>query len=170
MTGVAVAAVEVDTAGLLEGGAVGSFITTAVISMRRAMAMAVAIMLIGTMAPMAQAQPYVQVHDGDTLRVGQIKYRLWGVDAPELSERGGLDAKHALQEIIGADPVTCRKRGTSYDRIVAVCSTHKHFDIGMELIRRGYALDCTKISKGRYAPVETPDAAKLLPRKHYCRT
>jgi micrococcal nuclease len=140
-----------DTAGTKAGGGL-------------AICSVIAITLLPTGA-MAQERHVV---DGDTLRIGDNKYRLWGVDAPEMSDRDGPPAKEELSRIIGDDPVRCRKKGRSHNRIVAVCSTPRFFDIGMELIRRGYALDCTKISKGRYLPVEPLDARQRLHRSHYC--
>lgn len=116
--------------------------------------------------------PPTQILDGDTLRtsIGSSKYRLFGVDAAELSEPGGQEAKQELIKIIGRDPVTCNPTGAvSHDRLVAVCSTPTYPDIGAELIRRGYALDCRRFSHGKYRSLEPSWARERIKQKPYCR-
>ena len=113
-----------------------------------------------------------QFLDGDTLRTSPIsrKYRLFGIDAPELSEPGGQEAKQELIKIIGEDGITCHPTGAvSHDRLVAVCSTPTYPDIGAELIRRGYALDCRRFSHGKYRSLEPSWARERIKQKPYCR-
>lgn len=113
-----------------------------------------------------------QLLDGDTLRTSPTsrKYRFFGVDSPELSEPGGQEAKQELIKIIGRDPVTCNPTGAvSHDRLVAVCSTPTYPDIGAELIRRGYALDCRRFSHGKYRSFEPSWARERIKQKPYCR-
>lgn len=122
----------------------------------------------------ARADSYIfgraDVHDGDTLRVGRDRIRLWGVDAPELTERGGQAARDQLRLIVGRDIVRCVDTGRrSYNRIVAVCATDTFPDIGRELISRGNALDCPRYSRGRYHNDETTEARLALPAKPYCQ-
>lgn len=119
-------------------------------------------------APQAQREA-VHVHDGDTLTVDRQSYRLNGIDAPELAEPGGIEARDTLRTIVGSDPVDCMKTGRSYNRIVAICSTPTFPDIGAELIRRGFALDCRRYSGGRYREIEAASARERLPQKKYCR-
>jgi endonuclease YncB( thermonuclease family) len=38
----------------------------------------------------------VTVTDGDTLRGGDLRVRLWGIDAPELKAEGGPASNEAL--------------------------------------------------------------------------
>lgn len=111
---------------------------------------------------------YARVHDGDTIYVNDQAVRLWGVDAEELSETHGHEAHMALVAItIQGGKVACEPIGKSYDRVVAVCISGG-MDIGAELIRRGYALDCERYSGGRYRHLEPPGARERLRQKPYC--
>lgn len=69
------------------------------------------------------------VGDGDGLCVGPvnrpdrwIEIRLDDFYAPELHERGGVDAKRRLERIAMGKVLTCRAGRRSYDRVVAACS------------------------------------------------
>ena len=74
-----------------------------------------------------------------------------------------------MEHIIGFDAVTCNWQGVvSHKRLFAICHTQNYPDIGAELIRRGFALDCRRYSGGRYKKLEPPDARKRLPSKRYC--
>jgi endonuclease YncB( thermonuclease family) len=64
------------------------------------------------------------VIDGDTIVVRRIKVRLKAIDAPELSDYGGLKAKWHMVRLTKGRTVTCECTGErSYDRLVAYCST-----------------------------------------------
>lgn len=61
--------------------------------------------------------------NGDTFRVyrpiqGSSKVRIAGFNAPELDQRGGFQAKKALQDKIRGKIVTIHPVGRSYDRVV----------------------------------------------------
>jgi len=118
------------------------------------------------------AQAYqgpAHVVDGDTIDLGGTRFRLHGVDAPELKTQSGLEARLNLSLIVGLDRVVCVPTGrTSYKRVVARCSTRSIPDLGAEIIRRGYALDCGRYSHGEYKSMETIDARKRLKRSPYC--
>jgi len=83
----------------------------------------------------------ITVVDGDTIRMGETRIRLHGVDAPEMRQAGGRDARSRLRAIIATGGVlSCvfldRDR---YQRFVAKCFTNKKIDIGGEMVRNGYA-------------------------------
>lgn len=88
------------------------------------------------------------VSDGDTLRVGGVKVRLYGIDAPERSQscgRGtagwacGAAAAARLAALAAAGPVSCLPRDTDrYGRTVAVC-TAAGVDLGAALVADGLA-------------------------------
>jgi endonuclease YncB( thermonuclease family) len=69
--------------------------------------------------------------DGDTIRIGNTRIRLHGIDAPEARQtcnaggkewRCGWEATNALAKIIGHHWVACTKHGTDrYGRVLAVC-------------------------------------------------
>lgn len=90
------------------------------------------------------------ITDGDTLRCdGGLKIRLWGIQAPERDEPGGLAATRALADITHGQTLVCQRKGKSYDRIVARCLIGKR-DVAGEMVRRGHAVDWPKFSKGFY--------------------
>ena len=69
------------------------------------------------------------VGDGDGLCVGPanhpeqwIEVRLGDFYAPELHERGGVDAKSRLERIVMSRPLMCRAGRRSYDRVIGYCT------------------------------------------------
>lgn len=91
------------------------------------------------------------ITDGDTLRCdGGVKIRLWGVNAPERNAPGGPAATRALGAITRGQALVCRRRGKSYDRIVAQCWVGRR-DVAGELVRQGHAKDWPRFSGGHYA-------------------
>ena len=72
------------------------------------------------------------ITDGDSIRIGKLRIRIQGIDAPEhrqlcRSARGeayrcGHKSTHALAALIGQQPVRCLKRDVDrYGRLVAQC-------------------------------------------------
>lgn len=102
------------------------------------------------------------VSDGDTLRIGAVKVRLYGIDAPEHDQtctKGGKiypcgkDAAVALTDLIRHQTVTCTKRDTDrYGRTVAVCYVGK-VDLNAQMVQSGYALAYRQYSSD-YVPQE----------------
>jgi len=109
------------------------------------------------------------VQDGDTITIDGNKFRLYGIDAEELNTMHGRAARSALIRLIGASVVTCvPTKTTSHHRIVAKCSTPDIPDLGREMVKRGYALDCYRYSFGYYRSYEAPDARSRLTQAPYC--
>jgi endonuclease YncB( thermonuclease family) len=109
--------------------------------------------------------------DGDTLELAGKRIRLYGVDAPESSQRCkdgrgieyrcGQRAALALADKIGAAPVSCSVRDTDrYRRLVAVCS-QRGLDLNSWLVAEGYAVAYRQFSND-YVPQE--NAAKSARR------
>lgn len=103
------------------------------------------------------------VIDGDTIRIGKVQIRLFGIDAPELNHPYGQKAKWALHRmckghIIRAE-ITDRD---AYGRTVARCFLPDGRDLSAELVKQGLALDWAKFSGGKYRRLETADARKRL--------
>ena len=102
------------------------------------------------------------VTDGDTLRIGTARIRLFGFDAPESRQscrlRGrrypcGKEATKALRDIVKGKTVTCQPTGDkTYGRLVAVCSVDG-LDIGDWMVRHGWALAYRRFSR-KYVPAE----------------
>ena len=94
--------------------------------------------------------------DGDTLTVGPVRVRLFGIDAPEsrqLCQLAGQTypcgqvATAELQRILSGailscDPITLDQ----FRRIVARCRREDGLDVGEELVSRGWALAYQRFS------------------------
>ena len=105
--------------------------------------------------------------DGDTIIINSYKIRLNGVSAPELSEKGGNEAKQAMQKILENQTIKCSLSGRrSYKRYIGVCWIGA-VDVGALLILQGFARDCFRYSGGRYQALE-PEPARYLPLPQYC--
>ncbi|PVM82077.1 thermonuclease family protein [Caulobacter endophyticus] len=101
-----------------------------------------------------------QVHDGDTLRCGADRVRLYGVDAPEV-KRGKTPAEPLAYE--ARDLLVSLTRGRvgcrvvdhdRYGRHVARCWSDASPDINAALIRSGLTTEYRRYSKGAYASAE----------------
>jgi endonuclease YncB( thermonuclease family) len=100
--------------------------------------------------------------DGDTLRMGPVRVRLYGIDAPEIDqtcEAGGLEyacgeaSRDALMAIVGAGTVECRIGAVDrYGRLLATCWANGK-DVGREMVRQGWALAYREYSE-RYVADE----------------
>ncbi len=91
------------------------------------------------------------VIDGDTFRCdGALRIRLWGIDAPERHAPGGPAATKALARLTTGKTLVCRRKGKSYERVVAQCWIGPR-DLAAELVRQGHAADLPKYSRGHYA-------------------
>ncbi|MDP9809078.1 endonuclease YncB(thermonuclease family) [Rhizobium tibeticum] len=96
--------------------------------------------------------------DGDSLNLGKERMRLYGIDAPELSQRCeragrawacGQEAKRALQVLIMPADTQCS--GTErdrFDRLLVVCHSGE-VDLNAAMVRRGMA-----VSYGAYGDEE----------------
>lgn len=111
---------------------------------------------------------YPRVIDGDTIVVGYNHIRLWGIDAPEISQLcGGRSgpyscgslARDSLQKLIGTNSVICTGKGTSYGRVVAICrlnsGSNKNADLASLMVSAGLALDWHTYSRGFYSIEES---------------
>lgn len=91
----------------------------------------------------------VHLADGDSFRLGERRYRLYGIDAPELHQDCkdadgetwpcGRRARTELRRIIGTHPLECRPVTTDrFGRIIATCVAGGR-DVAEEMVRSGYA-------------------------------
>jgi endonuclease YncB( thermonuclease family) len=137
-------------------------------TLRRLTATTALVLLAATSSHAAEPiRGYATVTDGDTLKVAGIKIRLGGLASPEISERGGREAKSALADHVSGRIVVCYPDGTrTYDRIVATCEVDGR-DVAAFLVESGVARDCPRFSRGRYAVFET-SASLTLPLPGYC--
>jgi endonuclease YncB( thermonuclease family) len=117
------------------------------------------VLLLCGHAPAGEAS----VTDGDGLRIGDERIRLWGIDAPELDQQCrrnrtvyacGTEARDALERLVDAGAPSCeRLYEDPYGRTVARCSV-AGVDLGAEMVRLGLAVDFRRYSKGAYADEE----------------
>ncbi len=91
-----------------------------------------------------------RVVDGDTIEIGGTRIRLAGMDAPENGQTCrddrarsyfcGNAAGEVLGRLTAGQTVTCRPEGTDrYRRTLATCATPRVADLGLEMIRLGWA-------------------------------
>ena len=92
------------------------------------------------------------VTDGDTIRIGEHRIRLFGVDAPEMDTAAGPAAKDFMRDLVQDQRTRCQVVDIDrYRRFVAVChavvDSHP-VDLGAEVIRSGHALAYRRFLKG----------------------
>ena len=98
----------------------------------------------------------IQVIDGDTIHVGKLKYRFFGIDAPEIKQicekdntkiQCGVIAKSVLKnKIADKIPECIVKDKDRYQRLVAECFIGKE-SLSRFMVREGYAVAYTQYSK-----------------------
>ena len=98
----------------------------------------------------------INVIDGDTIKINNVKYRFSGIDTPEINQtcKKGLEiincgvvAKEKLIAKIGNQFPNCISEGTDqYNRIIAECFVNNQ-SLSKYLVRNGYAFAYRKYSK-----------------------
>ena len=103
------------------------------------------------------------VIDGDTIAIKKQKIRLAGINAPELNEPYGKQAKWAMVELCKHQNITAHLTGeTSYDRVVAKCFLDDGRDLAAEMVKKELALDIPHFPDADYRHLETPNSRKKL--------
>ncbi|MDC3320775.1 thermonuclease family protein [Hyphomicrobiales bacterium] len=100
------------------------------------------------------------ITDGDTLKRNGKRYRLEGIDAPEINQNCSLNNKNwecglaatlYLRKLHGKDGFECKDNGQDrYKRILARCyilADGDRIDIGSLMVKAGYALAYRQYSK-----------------------
>lgn len=88
------------------------------------------------------------VIDGDTLFHDGKRIRILGIDAPELDQKGGTDAKNHLIRLVGSGMLRVEPQGTDkYGRILARIMAGQ-IDLGRAMVAAGYALAQDRAYKG----------------------
>jgi len=98
----------------------------------------------------------IQVIDGDTIHIGKLKYRFFGIDSPETKQicekdnikiKCGVIAKNVLKnKIANKIPECVVKDKDRYQRLVAECFVGKE-SLSRFMVREGYAVAYTQYSK-----------------------
>lgn len=109
---------------------------------------AIAAAVFGLLTGSAAAEG-ARVVDGDTIELGEVDYRLQGIDAPEAGQscaapdgktwKCGQAATKLMEELVEAGDLTCDERGKDdYGRIIAVCRAGG-IEINRAMVERGLA-------------------------------
>jgi micrococcal nuclease len=108
------------------------------------------------------------VRDGDTIVIGEVAIRLYGISAPELNEPLGEGAREFMEELVFGKQLRCELNGKkTYDRFVGICFSEQT-DIGSAIIANGFALDCPRYSKGRYKNIKQIGTTPKIRLPNYC--
>jgi endonuclease YncB( thermonuclease family) len=108
------------------------------------------------------------VKDGGTLQLGNVTYRLDGIDAPPFDQicidehadswTCGIDARDQLTNLIGGRQVRCDDLGvdpTFKKRHLGVCKVEgETTSLSQLLVRQGFALNVEPSATGRFKPDE----------------
>lgn len=92
-------------------------------------------------------------YDGDTFRSNGRSWRLFGVDAAELHQPGGREAKAALAGLL-AGPMECIVISGSATRIVADCTLPDGRSLSCAMIGQPYVTEAPQFSGGAFRGCE----------------
>jgi endonuclease YncB( thermonuclease family) len=118
------------------------------------------------------------VIDGKTLQLGNVKYRLDGIDAPEFDQMCidqkadtwacGVEARNQLAALVGTSEVRCEDKGGDpifKNRRLGVCSTAgETSSLNQRQVRQGFGLSLEPSGNGRFKAeqAEAKDSQKGL--------
>ena len=103
------------------------------------------------------------VIDGDTIAIGKQKIRFAGIDAPELNNPYGKQAKYALIELCKGNYINAHLTGEeSFDRLVALCLLDDGRDLAAEMVKLELALNIPHFPNYDYKHLETANARRKL--------
>lgn len=102
-----------------------------------------------------------EAYDGETVIVGPVMYRLWGIAAPRVDEFGGYSSMQGLVTLIGEASVVCTPTGLVVDDVaVARCKADGR-DLSAAMVAQGWARDCPRQSGGTYAQLEQQNVLEV---------
>jgi endonuclease YncB( thermonuclease family) len=104
------------------------------------------------------------VRDGDTIQLGDITYRLDGIDAPEVDQMCiddhadpwtcGIEARDQLTALIKGRSVRCEDLGPDKSvkkRHIGLCTAEgEALSLNQQLVREGFALNADPFVKGQF--------------------
>lgn len=114
------------------------------------------------------------ITDGDTIKLNGVRWRLWGIDAPELHQTcadgwpAGIEAKRQLDQLMAAGPVHCEDRGDDrYRRTIGLCRVAGR-DLGADMVSMGMAWAFTRYSSDYIGQERAAIGARLGVHAHDC--
>jgi endonuclease YncB( thermonuclease family) len=131
---------------------------------RAGLCLIIAVLAVLLSAHVVQAADAI-VRDGDTIQLGDVTYRLDGIDAPEFDQlciddhadpwTCGIEARDQLSKLIAGHSVHCDDLGpdkTSKKRHLGVCSVEgQTVSLNQQLLRQGLALSVAGSASTRFA-------------------
>ena len=114
------------------------------------------------------------VTDGDTLKFGRERVRLWGIDAPEIHQTcpdrwlAGIEASRKMRELVKGHELICENRGYDrYGRMIGLCRADG-VDIQAAMVRAGMAWAFVKYSSDYVQEEARAKADRLGIHAHGC--
>jgi endonuclease YncB( thermonuclease family) len=105
-------------------------------------------------------KPSVKILDGDTLELATVRHRLHGIDAPEMKQPGGVEAREFLVKFVGRNSVTCKPVSQDlHGRQVSRCYV-RSMDLSRLMVSSGYA-----IAYRRYSTEYVPEEVEAISHK-----
>jgi len=116
------------------------------------------------------------ITDGDTIRIGATRVRLWGIDAPETTQScddnhypAGLLATVQLARLMSGHKIECEDRGKDrYGRTIGLCRADG-VDVSAEMVRQGWAWAFLRYSSDYVAQEREAREAKRGVYAHNCK-
>lgn len=107
------------------------------------------VILIACLCSNVSAQTFqvkvVKISDGDTFTAInrdnlQLKFRIWGIDAPEKKQAFGTKSKEYLSSLIFGKTITVDvQKQDGWGRYIAYVFTPENKDVGTEMLKAGMA-------------------------------
>lgn len=133
-----------------------------------------ALIVLSAILIAAPAAAQVSVTDGDTIKLGGMTYRLWGIDAPESMQvcadgwHAGAAATRKLESLVKERAVVCEVRDRDrYGRTVGLCRTGDG-DLGAAMVRAGMAWAFTRYSSDYVADEKVALVVRAGVHAHPC--
>lgn len=104
----------------------------------------------------------VKISDGDTFTAInrdnlQLKFRIWGIDAPEKKQAFGAKSKEYLSSLIFDKTITVDvQKQDGWGRYIAYVFTPENKDVGTEMLKAGMAWQFTEYDQSeKYRAAES---------------
>jgi endonuclease YncB( thermonuclease family) len=129
---------------------------------------------LGTLLQSATLASAQTVTDGDTIKFGKERVRLWGIDAPESKQLcpdgwpAGRAATTYIRTLLKDHTVTCEARGHDrYGRTIGLCRADG-VDIQAAMVRAGMAWAFVRYSHDYVGQEAEANAEHLGVHAHQC--